>query len=304
MTNSHFRAKAASLFLPLFLTALSGIGISPLSFGDAIPELKEVVVVVDKKLHQLHLTNYNDGKLDIVKTFRTTTGLNSGDKLMEGDLKTPEGIYDFLSRSQPPQLQAKFGPLAIYVSYPNVMDNKGKKTGYSILVHGTDDPARLERQFDSKGCVVLDNENVKIVSDNVKLKNTKIIITKDFANLQGNPRLGRLKDFFQRWMDAWAKKDLSTYVESYADEFRINKMDRLEYARYKDSLNKKYGSIQVAASNVRFYLHEKYDVINFTQTYKSTFPNGAPAHNATSEKQLFVQERNGEYRILVEENRN
>jgi murein L,D-transpeptidase YafK len=269
-----------------------------------LPGLNEdAVVVVDKKTFQTHLANYNDGRLEIVKSFRTTMGQKTGDKIMEGDLKTPEGIYEFLFRSQAPALKAKFGPLAIYVGYPNVMDKNGSKTGFDILVHGTDDPARLEKQFDSLGCVVLDNDNVKIVSDNVKLKDTKIIITKDFSKLQNTPRLEKAKAFFQQWLSAWSNKDMAAYVESYADEFRMDGMNRLAYAKYKDDLAKKYASISVTATDVRYYFHEKYDLISFTQHYTSKFANGQPAYVGVGKKNLYIQERNGEYRILVEETR-
>ncbi|MGZ3695870.1 MAG: L,D-transpeptidase family protein [Bdellovibrionota bacterium] len=279
----------------LFLSALSG------DAHAALPGLKETVVVVDKKSHQLHLANYNDGKLDIVQTFRATMGKTVGDKLMEGDLKTPEGIYDFLFLKRPPQLGKKFGPLAIYVGYPNSMDKGGAKTGFDIMVHGTDDPARLEKQYDSLGCVVLDNDNVKVVSENVAMKQTKIIITKDFSQLQNTPRLERAKGFFDKWIKAWSGKDLTTYVESYADEYRTDGMNRLAFAKYKESLNKKYDTINVTATDVRYYFHEKYDLVTFTQHYSSTFAGGKPAFNGTSKKNLYLQERNGEYRIVLEE---
>ena len=288
------KIKALSLFIALFFCSSLPLLANPY-------EGKDLVVVVDKKTHQLHMTNYRDGRLEILKSFRATLGQKIGDKMLEGDLKTPEGIYEFLFRAQAPQLKAMFGPLAIYVSYPNVMDKGGKKTGFDILVHGTDDPARLEKLFDSKGCVVLDNHNVKEVSDAVKLKDTKIIITKDFAALQNTPRVDRAKAFFQKWLQAWSSKDLTTYIESYADEFMEGKMHRMEFAKYKDSLNKKYDTIQVTATDVRYYFHEKYDLITFTQHYKSTFAGGKPAYTGTSKKSLYIQERNGEYRILVED---
>ena len=269
----------------------------------AMPGLNEPIVVVDKKVNKIYLGNYNDGRVDVVKTYRATFGKSEGDKLMEGDLKTPEGIYEFLFRKTPPQLGAKFGPLAIYISYPNSMDKNGAKTGNQIMLHGTDDPSRLERPFDSLGCVVTDNENVKSVSDEIKLNETKIVITRDFEALRSNPRLDRLKAFFQAWLKAWSGKDLAGYVESYADEYRAEGMNRLAFAKYKDSLNKKYATISVEARNPRFYFHEKYDLVTFDQVYKSTFPNGKPAYNGVSKKKLYLQERNGHYRIVMEDSR-
>lgn len=288
------KIKALALALCLFpCLALAG----------NVPGLTDPVVVMDKKAFKLYLCNYNDGHLDIIKTFRATTGQNVGDKLMEGDLKTPEGIYDFLYRAEAPKLKPMFGPLAIYISYPNIMDKSGKKTGFDILLHGTDDPSRLERAFDSKGCVVTDNENVKFVSDNIDIQKTKIIITKDFSELQNSPRIAKAKAFFERWLKAWSSKDLTTYIESYSDEFKLDGMDRLAYHKYKELLNKKYETINVTATDVHYYFHEKYDLISFTQHYSSTFPGGKQAYSGVSRKNLWIQERNGQYRILVEETR-
>lgn len=267
------------------------------------PRVKEAVIVVDKKNNKLHVTDYNDGRLRVIQTFRTTLGQNVGDKLMEGDLKTPEGIYEFLFRQAPPALKPKFGPLAIYVGYPNSMDKTGRKTGYDIMIHGTDDPARLEKNFDSLGCVVLDNVNVAQVSDYVKLKETKVIISRDYEALSRFERLDKAKAFLQNWLKVWSNKDLVGYIESYADEFRNDGMDRIQYAKYKDSLNKKYDTISVTAENARFYFHEKYDIVTFDQIYKSTFKGGVPAYVGSSKKQLFLQERNGHYRIVLEENK-
>jgi murein L,D-transpeptidase YafK len=281
-------------------TVLLSLTLTPVSRA-AFPQ-NDFAIVVDKKTFQTHVANYNDGHLEIVKTFRTTMGQKTGDKMLEGDLKTPEGIYEFTSFHQAPALKAKFGPRAIYVGYPNSMDKNGSKTGFDIMLHGTDDPARLEKQFDSLGCVVLDNENVKTLFESVKLRDTKIIITKDFSKLQSADRLQKAKAFFAGWLKAWSTKDISAYTESYADEFKIDGMNRLAYAKYKDSLNKKYDSINVTATDVRYYFHEKYDLITYTQHYSSTM-GGKPAFSGTSKKALYLQERNGEYRIVMEETR-
>jgi murein L,D-transpeptidase YafK len=203
----------------------------------------------------------------------------------------------------PPQLGKKFGPLALYIGYPNSMDKHGAKTGDQIMLHGTDDPTRLERAQDSLGCVVTANDNVKEISDEIKLHDTKIIITRDWEKLKDSPRLALAKVFFQKWLDAWSNKDLPGYIESYAEEYipQAAGHNRNEFAHYKDSLNKKYGTIKVTASDVRYYFHEKYDLITYTQHYSSTFPNGAPAFSGSERKNLFIQERNGQYRIVTEE---
>lgn len=283
-------------FLGLYFTFTA-----PFASAQVDPRLKETVVVVDKKTNQLHLTNYNNGKLEVVQSFHATLGKRIGDKMMEGDLKTPEGIYDFLYKAEAPALKPMFGPLAIYVGYPNVMDHNGAKTGFDILVHGTDDPSRLEKQFDSKGCVVLDNNNVKIVSENVIPRKTKIIISADFQSLADFARLPKAEAFLKEWLEAWSSKNIDRYLELYADEFKLDHMNRMQYGKYKAALNDKYDAIQVTAENTRFYFHEKYDLIEFTQNYRSTFKNGATAFQMKAKKRLWIQDRNGHYRIVIEE---
>jgi murein L,D-transpeptidase YafK len=283
--------------------AASGAFVSPASRA-AMPGLTDPVVVVDKAANQIYLCNYNDGKLEVLKTYRATFGKSVGDKLWEGDLKTPEGIYDLPFFKKAPQLGKKFGPLAIYIGYPNSMDKHGAKTGDQIMLHGTDDPSRLEKQFDSLGCVVTDNSNVKEIADEVKTHETKIIVTREWESLKTSPRLDQAKKFLQDWLHAWESKDLPGYIESYADEYipQAAGRNRNEFAHYKDSLNKKYGTIKVSATDVHYYFHEKYDLITFTQHYSSTFPNGAKAYEGVSRKNLFIQQRNGHYRIVTEEN--
>jgi murein L,D-transpeptidase YafK len=277
---------------------------APAAPAAAFTPPKDAVVVVDKKNNQINLCDYDGGKLVIAKTYRATFGKSTGDKLWEGDLKTPEGIYDFAYFKRPPALGKKFGPLALGIGYPNAMDKRGKQTGSLIMLHGTDDPSRLERAFDSLGCVVTDNDNVKEIAEYVKTGATKIIITREWDTLKNQPRLEKAKVFLDAWLNAWSAKDLPGYIYSYAEEYIPQQAgrNRNDFARYKDSLNKKYGTIKVSASDVHFFFHEKYDLVTFTQHYNSTFPNGAPAYTGVSRKNLFIQERNGYYRIVMEEN--
>lgn len=265
------------------------------------PDAENVVVVVDKKENKLHLAHNLAEGLKVFKSFDATLGEVLGDKNVEGDRKTPEGIYQFEFRSLPSTgLKPKFGSMALYVNYPNVLDRRGKKTGFDILIHGTDDPSRLERKYDSLGCVVVSNEQINEIWPYVRLKDTKLIITRDFASLQNSSRKEKAKKFFESWLKAWSEKDIDSYLDSYAYEFTYDKMDRLQYGEYKNRLNKIYESIKVSAENVNIFFHEKYDVIRFDQTYESTLPGGKKGYFLQGTKELYIQERNGQYKILAE----
>ncbi len=265
------------------------------------PHSEDVVIVVDKKVNKLYLAKNKATGLEVFKTFDATLGQVIGDKNIEGDRKTPEGIYQFQFRSLPSNgLKPKFGSMALYVSYPNVLDRKGRKTGFDILIHGTNDPSRLEKKYDSLGCVIVLNEQIEELWPYVRLKETKLIITRDFEAQRNPSRRAKAQKFLDEWLTAWSSKDIDKYVDSYAYEFTYDKMDRLAYGKYKGHLNKIYETISVKAENIEFFFHEKYDVIRFDQTYESTLPGGKKGYFLEAKKELYVQERNDQYKILVE----
>jgi murein L,D-transpeptidase YafK len=290
------------LLLPVAVTAAIFFSGPSVKSAEEPSGQGEVVIIVDKKLNQLHVARNHDGVTKPFKTYSATLGQKLGDKMVEGDLKTPEGIYDFLFRSLPSTgLKPEFGVMAIYVSYPNILDKRGNKTGFDILIHGTDKPERLQLKYDSKGCVVLANEQVEEIWPHIKLKSTRVVITQDFTQIANPDRREKLKKFFDEWLKAWNEKNIDAYTEAYADEFTNDKMNRIEYSKYKDSLNKAYETIKVTADNRQFFFHEKYDLITFDQTYESTLPGGKPGFKLQGKKNLYVQMRNGHYRILAEE---
>jgi murein L,D-transpeptidase YafK len=135
------------------------------------------LVLVDKKTNLLHLAHYEeDDSFRILKTYHTTTGKVKGDKQEEGDLKTPEGVYQFSYKILPPQLKAKFGVMAFYINYPNEYDQIAGCTGNNIMLHGTNEPERLKRDFDSEGCVVLKNEELLEIQQSIQPGLTPVLI--------------------------------------------------------------------------------------------------------------------------------
>jgi murein L,D-transpeptidase YafK len=260
------------------------------------------VILVDKATHKLHLAEYDSTKIKTIKSFHVTTGKIEGDKEIEKDLKTPEGIYFFRSIHTPPTLKKKFGIKAIMLDYPNPIDRRSGKTGYDIMLHATDDPTRLQRDLDSEGCVVIDNHEIEEVSKYIKLGVTPILIyskmTDDFLIPEQNLEL---KNAFDSWIKAWEGKDIEGYIGSYTSDFVYNGMNLKKYKEYKNTLNSKYKTISVDPQNIRYFRHPKYDVVMFTQNYLSTLSNGASGFKSVGTKFLYFLKENGKYKISVED---
>ena len=165
-----------------------------------IVDIDGPVIIVEKSAHRLYL--YEGERL--VKSFRISTGKRHGDKLVEDDLKTPEGIYFLTEFLEASELPAKYGARAIVLDYPNPIDKFQGKSGFGIWVHGTDDPPRLERPYDSKGCVVMLNEDVLDLAERVDLLKTPVVIVEEMETVtrdEAKRESKKIRDWFQDTFD-------------------------------------------------------------------------------------------------------
>jgi murein L,D-transpeptidase YafK len=303
----HFFRRFGNVRLRTFLLGFwflgAGFGHGFLSAVEANADSSSQlpVLLVDKSKYELHLARYRNG-LEIFKTYKVTIGKNSGDKQVEGDQKTPEGIYRFSAKYSRENLKPKFGAMAFYIDYPNTFDRLQKKTGFDIMLHSTNDPDRLARPQDSDGCVVVDDERIKEISASIQTPITTVIIYDQLKpeHLQTESD-SELKSAFENWLAAWSAKDIGTYMSSYAKDFKYENMSRDQYQVYKDGLNRKYETIDVKATNRRYFRHPKYDLVTFTQEYSSTFKGGRRAFLTRGQKRLFFQRENGQRKIFSEE---
>jgi murein L,D-transpeptidase YafK len=120
------------------------------------------LVIIEKAARKLHLIR--DG--EPFRTFRIALGIRPiGDKLMEGDFKTPEGRYT-LDRRNPNSDYF----LSIHISYPNASDRReaselGVDPGGAIMIHGQPNvPSRSEAYYKTQdwtnGCIAVSNSDM------------------------------------------------------------------------------------------------------------------------------------------------
>lgn len=264
------------------------------------------LILVDKKTNQLHLAHYeSDDSYRILKTFHATTGKVKGDKQEEGDLKTPEGVYQFTQKLFPPKLKPKFGSMAFYVNYPNAYDDIAGCTGNSIMLHGTDEPERLSRDFDSEGCVVVRNGDLLELQKFIQIRLTPVMIFDDLQpRFKSGGRDEKLHQFFDSWIRDWESRDVDKYMSHYHPDFsspiKGKLFDRTMWKNYKSILTQKYSKIEVNASDPYFFRHPKYTMMMFTQDYHSVQKNGQKGLVSRGTKILYIAEEKGEPKIISE----
>lgn len=262
---------------------------------------KVTAILVDKKTNTLKLAYYENDAYKIIKEYHATVGKVIGDKTDESDLKTPDGIYQFTSRLFPPQIKPKFGAMALYINFPNPYDRIAARTGYDIMLHGTDEPERLKKNYDSEGCVVVRNEDLLEINKYVVLGLTPIIVFPELTEKYMNPGANEgLKNFFKSWIADWEGKNIEGYISHYHSQFHVDGKDRQGWKVYKDSLNKKYDEIRVNPTQVTYFVHPKYNVISFVQDYQSKFKNGHVAYQSVGTKTLYIAEEDSTFKIIDE----
>lgn len=258
-------------------------------------------ILVDKKSNQLHVAHYVNGQYEIIKTYHATLGKVKGDKQDEGDLKTPEGIYTFSSFLQPPSLGRRFGNMAFYVNYPNTYDKLAGHTGNNIMLHATNTPERLKQEFDSLGCVVVNDNEIQEIRPYIKLGLTPIMIFPELTPEFMKPgQDATLVNFFKSWVSSWESKRLDDYMAHYHSDFSAEGMDKDAWRSFKASLNKKYASIEINPESVLYYRHPKYSMITFTQNYRSKLKGGGWGHRDSGTKILYIAEEAGQLKIIAE----
>ena len=128
-------------------------------------------ILVEKSKRQLHV--FSDGKL--IKTYKISLGRNPiGKKEIEGDKKTPEGLYYIREKNPNSGYYKNLG-----ISYPNNEDIKnsekiGKNPGGLIKIHGLKNGlgwiGKTHLLFDwTMGCIALTNEDLEELYNCVKI---------------------------------------------------------------------------------------------------------------------------------------
>src|SRR5690606_21543483 len=94
-------------------------------------------IVVNLGTSRLYLLENRDGVPRLVGDFYATIGKNGTRKDVEGDQKTPVGVYFITGFIEPDKLPDLYGAGAFPINYPNVWDQRHGRTGFGIWLHGT-----------------------------------------------------------------------------------------------------------------------------------------------------------------------
>ena len=262
------------------------------------------VLVFELDKSRVYLFKNQFGTPQLVDSYYMSIGKGGIDKQVEGDNKTPLGVYRITSHLTDESLPELYGAGAYPINYPNSWDLLQGKTGYGIWLHGVPRATYSRPPLDSEGCMAVSNVNLEKIGPNIDLSKTPVILTRNvrWVNPSENELLRTtILAHFEQWRKDWMSLDVDAYLRHYSKDFSTRKHDFDSWQSYKRNvaLGKSFIEVKTAQTDLFVYPDEKVAgalvVINFRQTYSSN------NFNSVSRKQQFWrQELDGEWRIVYE----
>ena len=260
-------------------------------------ENMDFIFIASKKSQNLALYKLENNQFVLQNQTSAIFGSNGNDKMIEGDLATPIGVYDLTQKLQ--NLDQYYGPLAFVTSYPNLYDRVQKKTGYGIWIHGL--PLNGERGKATKGCIAIDNKTLLGYEGAIDYKKTILITYPNEVREASKDALATILHGLFVWRDAWINNDLELYLSFYDESFvRFDGMKIAQFREFKKRVFAKDESktIDFSDINIAPYPNERATGmyrVRFTEDYKA---QGGYKFNGT--KELYITINAGKIKILVE----
>ncbi|RST51702.1 murein L,D-transpeptidase family protein [Variovorax sp. DXTD-1] len=204
-------------------------------------------IAVDASRSRLYLLENSDKGLKLVADYYVSIGKSGIDKAMEGDARTPLGVYYITSSLDPKSLRDFYGAGALPINYPNPYDVRRGKTGGGIWLHGTPSQQFARAPLASDGCVVMANPDLKQLLRKVQIGATPVVTARSLQWVSP-PQAEKEAQTFTRTITAWkearASGNEAQLKKFYLPEFQRNSnkrsiegfsvlRDEVEYAQGK-----------------------------------------------------------------------
>jgi L,D-transpeptidase YnhG len=188
----------------------------------ALSDRNKHAIAVDASRSRLYLFENNGSKVKLIGDYYISVGKLGVEKTVEGDQRTPLGVYYITGSLNPTSLVDFYGVGALPINYPNPLDLKRGKTGSGIWLHGTPSEQFSRAPKASDGCVVLANPDLNQILSSVQAKTTPVVIA-DRLNWVSKASLDADKANFtpnlMAWRDAKVRSDTTKVMSFYTSDF-------------------------------------------------------------------------------------
>ena len=197
-------------------------GTLPSQFMALAPSSRHAIAI-DTSRSRLYLFENSSTGLHLVADFYVSIGKLGAEKNIEGDKRTPLGVYFITSNLDPKTLTNFYGSGALPINYPNPLDQSRGKTGSGIWLHGTPPEQFSRAPRASDGCVVLANPDLNRLIRTVQVRTTPVVIAEKLQWQPPQTVASNSQAFtaaLTRWQEAKNSGDMPRLLKFYTADFR------------------------------------------------------------------------------------
>ena len=179
-------------------------------------------IAVDTSRSRLYLFENSATGPMLVADYYVSVGKYGTEKSIEGDARTPLGVYFVTGSVNPKSLKDLYGSGALPINYPNMLDSKRGKTGSGIWLHGTPASQFSRAPLSTDGCVALANPDLDEIVRKVEIRTTPVVIATQLhwvAPQSARARSKPFEDTLNAWQSARASGDLERVLSFYTPDF-------------------------------------------------------------------------------------
>ena len=191
----------------------------------SLSEQNKHAIAIDTSRSRLYLFENSATGLKLLGDYYISVGKSGIEKTVEGDLRTPLGVYFVTSNLDPKSLKDFYGSGALPINYPNQLDLKRGKTGGGIWLHGTPPNQFSRAPLASDGCVVLANPDLERIIRTVQIRTTPVVIAQSLKWVAPQTVQADNKPFevaFKAWQNAKSGGDMKRLMAWYTPDFTSN----------------------------------------------------------------------------------
>lgn len=260
------------------------------------PQQKHALLA-DTSRARLYLFENIDGEPRLKADFYMTIGKNGTDKRVEGDKRTPMGVYQITEQLPRAGLADLYGDGAYPLNYPNEWDQMQKRGGYGIWLHGVPSNTYSRPPRSSDGCVVVANPDLKELSRWIKVGSTPVIITDrtDWVTREEwkKSREEHMARLFA-WKNDWETRDADRFLQHYGTSMTGGKSGTWAKDKRRNILDKEWIKLNLSDISLYLYAGGEMAYAEFTQRYSSD------KLSSLSSKRLYWQIQQGAWRVALE----
>lgn len=191
----------------------------------ALSQKTKHAIAVDASRSRLYLFENTANGLNLIADYYISVGKAGTAKSVEGDQRTPLGVYYITSNLDPKSLKDFYGSGALPINYPNILDSKRGKTGSGIWLHGTPPNQFSRAPQATDGCVVLANPDLQHIIRTVEVRTTPVVIAAQLQWVQPHSTRAESKPFEDAllgWRNAKTSGNLQQVLTYYTQDFNSN----------------------------------------------------------------------------------